>query len=32
MKTWIKISALGLLAVFMSFIGFKKGIFKLNKK
>lgn len=32
MKTWIKISALGLVAVFLSVMGFKKGLLKLNKK
>ncbi len=32
MKTWVKISALGLLAAFMLAMGFKKGLLKLNKK
>lgn len=32
MKTWVKISALGLLAAFISALGFKKVLLKLNKK
>jgi len=32
MKTWVKITGLGLLATFISFIGVKKGIIRLNKK
>lgn len=32
MKTWVKISALGLLAATMLALGLKKGLLKLNKK
>jgi len=32
MKTWIKISGLGLLAALMLALGLKRGFFKLNKK
>lgn len=32
MKTWVKITGLGLLATFISFFGVKKGIIMLPKK
>jgi len=32
MKTWAKISGLGLLAAIMVALGLKKGFFKFNKK
>jgi hypothetical protein len=32
MKTWVKITGLGLLATFISFVGVKKGIIRFPKK